>query len=134
MASNPSSKPPKTELEYVLPLKRWDTFAELGRYAIQWGGLVLIAYFFYKDVEVLAGRSTFAQIGINILANLKVSRGIIALLTGSGWAYGLGQRRLRRKNIQRLATAKNEVEKRIDKNRTSSNLTSKGTTPKKGKG
>ena len=133
MASNPSSKPPKTELEYVLSLKRWDTFAELGRSAIQWGALVFIAYFSYKGVDVLAGRNTFAQIGINVLGNLTVSRGIIALLTASGWAYGLGQRRLRRKNIQRLATAKNEVEKRIDKNRTSSNLTSKGTTPKKGK-
>jgi hypothetical protein len=133
MGSTPSPKPSETELRYLLSFRKWDTFAELVRSAIQWGALVGIFYIFYKDLDVLAGRSTFAQIGINLLGNLKVSRGIIALLTGSGWVYGLGQRSLRRKNIERLAPAKNEVEKRIDKNRTSSNLTSRGTTPKKGK-
>lgn len=132
MASTPS--PPRmTEREYELSFKKWDTFAEWGRYGIQWTGLVLIAYFFYRSVDVLAGRNTFAEIGIKVLGNLTVSRGIITLLTASGWIFGLGQRSLRRKNIERLAPAKNEVERRIDKNRTSSNLTSRGTTPKKGK-
>lgn len=134
MASTPPPKPPKTELDYQLAFKRWDTLSDLGRYAIQWTGLVLVAYFSYRSIDTLAGRRTFAEIGVKILGNVTVSRGIITLLTGGGWAYGLAQRSLRRRNIERLAPAKNEVERRLDKNRTSSNLTSRGTTPKtKGK-
>lgn len=133
MASTLSVKPPKTELDVQLSFKRWDTLAELGRLGIQWTALVFIAYFLYRSVDSLAGRNTLAELGFRVLGNLTVSRGIISLLAGSGWFYGLGQRALRRKAIERLAPAKNEVERRMDKNRTSSNLTSKGTTPKRGK-
>lgn len=63
-----------------------------------------------------------------------VNRGIVALLAGSGWAFGLAQRSLRRKNIERLVPLKNDLEKVIDPKRTSSNHTSRGMTPpKKGK-
>jgi hypothetical protein len=134
MASSHSSKLPRTELEYHLAFKRWDAFTELGGKLIQWSGLVAIAYCAYLSSVALAGKTTLAEIGVKVLGNLTVSRAIISLLAGSGWAYGLGQRRLRRRNIERLGTAKNELERRLDKKRTSSNLTSKGTTPKRGKG
>jgi hypothetical protein len=134
MASTPPSKPTKTEPDYQLAFKRWDTLSELGRSAIQWTGLVLIFYFLYRSLDTLAGRNTFAEIGVKFLGNLTVSRGIITLLTGGGWAYGLAQRSLRRRAIERLAPAKNKVERLLDKGRTSSDLTSRGTTPKaKGK-
>lgn len=83
---------------------------------------------------MLAGLTTSANIGVRLAGNVTVSRGIITLLTGSGWAYGVAQRSLRRKNIERLVPLKNELEKVIDKKRTSSNLTQRGTTPpRKGK-
>jgi hypothetical protein len=130
MASTPSPKPPKTEQDYLLAFKRWDTLSEIIRSGIQWAGLVAIAYLFFRSVDTLAGRKTVAEIGIKVLGNLTVSRSIIALLTGSGWVYGLGQRSLRRRNIERLVPAKNDLERALDKNRTSSNLSSRGTTPR----
>jgi len=134
MVSTLPSTPPKSDQEYLLSLKKWDTIGDLGRYVIQWTGLVLIAYFFYRTFDSFAGRNTFAEIGIKILGKITVSRGIVSLLTASGWVYGLGQRSLRRRNIERLAPAKNKVERLLDSHRTSSDLTSRGTTPpRKGK-
>ena len=129
MVSTSPPTPAKSDQDYQLSFKKWDTLGDLGRYAIQWAGLVLIAYFFYRTLDSFAGRNTFAEIGIKILGNITVSRGIITLLTASGWVYGLGQRGLRRRSIERLAPAKNQVEGLLDPNRTSSNLTSRGTTP-----
>jgi hypothetical protein len=129
MASTPSLKPPRTEADYALSFKKWDTLSELVGQVIKWGGLCFIAYMGYKTVGVLAGKGTFADIAVRLIANAKVSKGIILLLTGSGWAYGLGQRSLRRKNIERLVPAKNAREKELDPKRTSSNLTGRGTTP-----
>jgi hypothetical protein len=134
MASPPSAKPPRTLLDTQLSFKRWDTISEICKELIKWASLVFIAYLGYRSIEVLAGKSTFADIALRIIGNIKVSDGIIFFLTGSGWAYGLGQRSLRRKHIERTVSAKNELERILDKNRTSSNLTQKGTTPpQKGK-
>ncbi len=133
MASPPSAKP-RTLLDNQVSFKRLDTVSEIAKEAIKWGGLVAIAYFGYSSVVVLAGTTTSANIGIRLLGSLTVNRGLVALLTGSGWAYGLGQRSLRRKNIERVVPLKNELERIIDPKRTSSNLTPRGTTPpKKGK-
>jgi hypothetical protein len=134
MASSPSPKPPRTLLDNQLSFKRLDTALGMCSELFKWAGLVAIAYMGYRSAAVLAGQSTSANIGVRLLGNLTVNRGIIALLTGSGWAYGLAQRSLRRKHIERNVPLKNELEKVIDKNRTSSNLTPRGTTPpKKGK-
>src|SRR4051812_26788513 len=128
MASPPSAKP-RTVLEDQLSFKRLDTVSEIIKEAMKWGSLVAIAYFGYMSVEVLAGTTTSANIGIRILGNVTFNKGVVAVLMGSGWAYGLGQRSVRRKNIERIVPAKNELERLVDPNRTSSNLTSRGTTP-----
>jgi hypothetical protein len=133
MASSPPPQPPRTLLDNQLSFKRLDTALEICRELFKWCGLVAIAYLGYRSFAVLAGQSTSANIGVRLLGNLTVSRSIIALLAGSGWAYGLAQRSLRRKHIERNVPLKNELEKVIDKSRTSSNLTPRGTTPKKGK-
>jgi hypothetical protein len=133
MASPPSPRPPRTLLDNQLSFKRLDTALEMFSVLVKWSALVAIAYLGYLSIGQLAGRSTFADIGVRVLGNLKVSDGIITLLAGSGWAYGLGQRSLRRKSIERLVPHKNELEKVFDKKRTSSNLTPRGTTPQKGK-
>lgn len=134
MASPLPASPPRTVLDNQLSFKRLDTASEICKELIKWAGLVFIAYLGYLSIEVLAGKSTFADIGVRIIGNLKVSDGIITLLAGSGWAYGLAQRSLRRKHIERTVPLKNELEKVLDKKRTSSHLTQKGTTPpQKGK-
>jgi hypothetical protein len=128
MATPPSEKPTRTELDYRLSFKRLDTFSGICRDVIKWGVIAYLARCGYLVVAALAGKSTFADIGIQFLANVKVSDGIIYLLLGGGWAYGLGQRKLRRRHIERVVKSKNELEKLLDPKRTSSNLTEKGTT------
>jgi hypothetical protein len=111
-----------------------DTALEFWRVLVQWATIGFLGYMGYRSVVVLAGVSTSANIAVRLAGNLTVSRGIITLLTGSGWAFGLAQRSLRRKNIERVVPLKNDLEKVLDPKRTSSNLTSRGTTPpKKGK-
>ena len=129
MAFPPSHRPPRTVLDNQLSFKRLDTFTVTCSEFFKWGALSAIAYMGYLSIGVLAGKNTFADIAIRMIGNVKVSDGIIVLLTGGGWAYGLAQRSLRRKYIERTAPLKNELERLLDQNRTSSNLTSRGTTP-----
>jgi len=81
----------------------------------------------YFSVVALAGKSTFADVGFRILGNLKISEGISYIFGASGVLYGVGQRQLRRRNIERIVPLKNKLEKILDPKRTSSSLTSKGT-------
>jgi hypothetical protein len=113
-----------------------DTVVEIIRIIFQWGAACFIAYCFLLAVQALAGRQTDANLnlGVRVLGNVAVNRGVISLLTASGWVYGLGQRAMRRRHIKRHTEDKNKLERVIDPNRTSSNLTTKGTTPKKEKG
>jgi hypothetical protein len=121
-------------LDNQLSFKRLDTALEFWRVIVQWTTIGFLGFMAYKSIVVLAGVSTTANIAVRLAGNLTVSRGIITLLTCGGWAFGLAQRSLRRKNIERVVPLKNDLEKVIDPNRTSSDLTTRGTTPpKKGK-
>jgi hypothetical protein len=115
-------------IEAHLRAKRIDSFTVIVRDSIKWGGLAVLGYWMYKSVVVLAGQTTYADIGFRILGNIKVSDGILYLFGVSGWVFGIGQSQLRRKNIKRTVPAKNALERIIDPNRTSSNLTDSGTT------
>lgn len=128
MAEKPS-KPERTILDAGVSFKRWDTANSIATTLIKWVVLAWIFWTFKDDIGFLAGKITFADIVIRVLGNVKVSRGILALFMGSGWIYGLGERALRRRHIKRVTTTKNDLERLIDANRTSSQLTSKGTTP-----
>ena len=61
---------------------------------------------------------------------MKVRIGATIALTGSGWIYGLKQRQLRRNTVERLATRVTELETKFDPNRSSSQITKRGTTRK----
>jgi hypothetical protein len=134
MAAPLPSKPARTLLDNQLSFKQLDSLVEVIREAIKWGSLVAIFYIIFLCVQSLAGKTTMANIGIRVLGNIKVSNGIIAVFGAGGWAYGLGQRSLRRKFIERNAGDKNRLEMLIDPSRSSSNLSKTGTTPKKFKG
>jgi hypothetical protein len=90
--------------------------------------VVIIARYIYLAVAVLAGKSTFADVGFRVLGNIKVSDSITYLFGAGGVVYGIGQRQLRRRNIERLSREKNDLERLLDPNRTSSRLTPRGTT------
>ena len=95
---------------------------------IRWGGISFIAYCGYLIVAALAGHHTVADIGIRFLGNIRISEGLAWLLGGGGIAYGYKQRSLRRSTIERLQGRNTELEKRLDPNRSSSQLLTTGRT------
>jgi hypothetical protein len=126
--AKPSQQSTRTESDYLLSFKKIDSVTTIVRDIIKWGGISFLGYCGYQSVGVLAGRATTANIFIKILGNATVNHGLVGLLAGGGWVYGIGQQYLRRRNIQRNVPAKNALEKKLDPNRTSSHLTERGTT------
>jgi hypothetical protein len=95
---------------------------------IRWGGLLGIAYYCYLSVLALAGQHTAADIGIKLLADVRISEAVAWLFGGSGVAYGWRQRKLRRDTVERIQNRVERFEKQIDPGRSSSELTSRGET------
>lgn len=87
------------------------------------------AYLFYQCANVLAGKYTFAQIGMSFLGNLKLTDGAALLATSGSIAWGARERRLKKDAIERLTERIKQLELKVDPNRTSSKLTKRGDTP-----
>jgi hypothetical protein len=126
--ATPTPRPTRTESDYLLSYKKIDSVTTIIRDLFKWGGLSFLGYCGYLSVAVLAGRATTANIFIKILGNATINHGLMVVLAGGGWVYGLGQQYLRRRNIQRIVPAKNAAERKLDPKRTSSYLTEQGTT------
>lgn len=129
-----STKPKKTyvelqaELDLLKRQRRSGEISTVLRDLIRWGGVAVVAYFFYLSVASLAGETTAADIGIAIAGQLEVSDAFAILFGGGGVAYGMGQRRLRRRTIERLQERIRSLEQQIDPGRSSSGLDSQGRT------
>ena len=106
----------------------WTAAASVGNALIKWGGLVLISYFIYGSVSALAGKNTNADIGVNFLANIRVSEAVAWIFGTCGIGYGWRQRALRKSTIERLQGRVKTLESEFDKRRSSSNLTERGDT------
>jgi hypothetical protein len=119
----------ETELRLVRRGRTVDALAAVAKDALRWGGIVLCFYFLYRSVAVLSGKTTFADIGIRVLANLRVSEAAAWIFGASGVGYGVRQRSLRRSTIERLSGRIQELERGIDPRRSSSDLTPRGETP-----
>lgn len=123
-----SSSDRQLELKYHLRSKLIDAVAGTLQVAIRYGVFLLVAYFIYLSVNRLAGRYTVADIGLRLLANLRISETL-------GWSTGLGgilygwrQRKLRRDKTEYLQNRIKELESMLDPKRSSSRLTPRGTT------
>lgn len=93
------------------------------------GGIVVIAMAYFRDIMVaFAGTKTEASVVIKFLLSMSADRWIAYIFGGGGIAYGVHQRRLRRRNIKRLTGKKTELERRMDPGRSSSGLTETGKT------
>lgn len=89
---------------------------------------VACAYFLHLSVLGVAGKTTFADIGLKLLANVSISQGV-AYIFGAGCAvYGYKERNLRRKNVERITRRNREMEQVIDPGRSTSALTPRGDT------
>jgi proteasome assembly chaperone (PAC2) family protein len=130
----PPKRPRKTDYEYLLGLKTREIIGRTLNTLIKSGAVVGVAGFVYLMVRELAGKETLASIGLGFLADIKTSRGIamalVSILGVGGPVYGLRERKLRRDDIEKRSAYIEELEKAIDKRRTSSGLTPRGTTRK----
>jgi hypothetical protein len=128
MADETDRTTSKELLDFRLHLKRLEIIDTAVREGIPWLFGAVIAFCTYLSIAVLAGKYTFAQIGVSVLGNIKISESISYVFGLSGVLYGLKERRLRRKNIQRLSTQIQTLERQKHPNLSSSNLTQRGTT------
>ena len=103
-----------------------DGILALSNNVVMWAGIVLALRYIYMCVEAISGKLTDFNVGV--VASLEVSV-ILAWTVGlSGVVYGRLQRRLRKDVIEKLQGRINQLEKQIDKNRSSSKLTPRGDT------
>jgi hypothetical protein len=127
-----AKKATRAELEAEVKLLRRrraaGSVASVLNNIIKWAGISIIAYFTYRSIDRLAGETTVADIGLRLIGNLKLSDAVAWILGGGGALYGLGERRLRRKAIERFARKQRKLEQGIDPQRMSSGLTESGET------
>ncbi len=98
--------------------------------SIRTAGFVAVAYYGYQIVNCLSGKVTWAKIGINLLTDMRVSEALAWLLAGGGVVYGQVERRLRKRTVERMHGHQKDLERIIDRGRSSSNLTKWGDPPK----
>lgn len=113
---------------FALEFKKIEARVTIATTAIRWGALVLIGLLAFVSIEVLAGKRTLATIAISLIGSVKLENAIYLIVFLGCVLYGLGERELRRRNIKRLTESKNKLERLLDSSRTSSGLTSRGTT------
>ena len=130
MATRPATS--KTDSEVRLSYKRIDALVTIVKTLCVYGWPVWCMYFVYKIALVLAGKTTLASfamsLAVSVLGNDRVMKSIYLIVTGGSIAYGVGQRRLRRREIERHTERPRRLEMAMDRTRTSSGLTSRGTT------
>jgi len=118
----------KAELRYRLYGRIIDVIGSVVNRAIPWVGVVFIAYNVNSAVRFLAGRTTFADVGIKFLADFRISEAVAYVFGGGGLLYGLRNRKLRKDNVERMTRRIAQLEAQIDPRRSSSRLTSRGET------
>lgn len=128
MANRKSRSQLEAELKVIRQSRNSEGLVQVLSNLIRWGGVVLIVRYGYLGIDALAGKRTFADIGVNFLTNIQIS---VALAWGAGAGgiiYGLRQRKLRKDTIERLVGRIQEFESDLDPSRTSSKLTTRGDT------
>lgn len=95
---------------------------------VKWLGLSFIAFMGFLSINSLSGNYTIAEIGIEFASSFKVNTAVSYVFGLSGVLYGLFERDLRKRTIERMSKRTTELELSIDPNRSSSNLTPRGNT------
>jgi hypothetical protein len=116
------------EQKFHLTTKVIDALAPVPKYAAVVIGIWIAGHYIVEAISLLAGQRTDVSLAVKILMNLQADRWMAYLVADGAGAYGWNERRLRRKDIERLTRHTEELEKRIDPNRTSSRLLPDGRT------
>ncbi len=145
----------KYKVEYLQKVGFADLASSVSHRLIPWGGVAVITFFIglftYKTAEVLAGKTTYANIVtdidtsftlnflnftfknlvIDFVYYLPIIIAIGGLLCGiCGILYGKYQRKLRMDTVERLQSRIKKLEEEKDPKRSSSMLTPRGETRK----
>ncbi len=118
----------KARLDMAESGNRWAAFTPVIHTAIVTAGTVFIFYYIYLMVDSLAGKTTFAYIFTNIIANIYIQTAISMSLAAGGVGYGVYQKRQEKKTRERLHKRIKELETGADPARTTSGLTTRGET------
>jgi hypothetical protein len=96
----------------------------------KYGCLLGCAYFAFRIIDSLAGKTTLASIVANVVADLNLGCKISWGVTIVSVVWAVRERRLRIRRIAEMAEEKQQVETRLDPKRTSSTLPKTGKTKK----
>jgi hypothetical protein len=110
-----------------------DALAPIPKYVAWVAGIWIAGHYIVQAITALSGHQTDASFVVKILLNLQADRWIAYIVGGGGVVYGWNERRLKRKDIERLSRHTEELEKRLDPKRTSSNLLPDGRTRREDK-
>jgi hypothetical protein len=117
-------EPGRPDMTFII----WTKVFDLLRLLVKYGAYVYIAYWGYRSVEALAGKITLADLALSYFTSKENDHGIpwvIAVLCGI-WA--IAERRFRLAKTQSMSDYIKDLEKRLDPNRTSSDLLPTGET------
>jgi hypothetical protein len=114
--------------EFSLRFKKLDTIGSAVQAVIKYGALVGVAAIFSSALKVLAGKETILSVVMLIVAKFNLTQKVAYTIGFGGVLYGYRQRRLRRKVIENMSEHERALEKLLDPGRTSSEITSSGTT------
>jgi hypothetical protein len=118
----------KLEGDYLVKFRKLDILADAVHLGVPWGCLVLIFLFTFLMVAQLAGKTTLANVGVRVLADIKVSQVLAYMFGAGGLGYGVLERKLRHKKVAHMEGHIKTLEAAFDPSRSSSGLTRKGTT------
>ncbi|MBS0457444.1 MAG: hypothetical protein JSS44_08970 [Proteobacteria bacterium] len=120
--------PLEAQTNALVKLRLVEGAVSLALTLARYGSVVAVAYLGYRTIDVLAGKTTLADIGIGFLANVQISTALAwGVGVGGAW-YGKRQNRLRKDTIERLQGRIQHLERQHDPQRSSSNLTRRGDT------
>lgn len=116
------------QLEQTIRIKKIDAVDANLRLFIRYGFLAVVAVCVYLSIAVLAGKYTFADIGVRFLGDIRIANSFGYAVGGVGAVYGRRQKKLREDTIQKLSPRIKELETALDARRSSSGLTERGRT------
>lgn len=118
--------------EFQLKRQRGETLHAAVVRLCKWIPLAFMFYVAYLSIAALAGKSTLAAFGIYLVTDLKankfLSHIVITAFGIGGTSYGYAQKKLQQRNIERMSKVIQNLENKLDPNRSSSRLTAKGLT------
>lgn len=105
-----------------------DKAFDLAKHLITCSAIVLVIYLIGRTISDLAGKTTLADIVIQILMSGNAREWASYAVTGGAILWGARERRLRKSTINHLSRRLIKTEEQLDPNRTSSHLTETGDT------